>query len=105
MGWLYLILAILFEVFGTTMMKISNGMTQLLPTLSMFISYIVCFGLLALALKSIPVSVAYAIWSAVGIIIISAIGIACFHEGLNWLKIVSTALIIIGVIGLKLSST
>lgn len=105
MGWICLIAAILLEVFGTTMMKISNGLTQLMPTITMFVCYMLCFGFLAVALKTIPMSVAYAIWSAIGVIAISTIGILFFHEDLNWIKVVSTLLIIIGVIGLKLSST
>lgn len=104
MSWILLILAILFEVFATTMMKLSNGLTLLIPSVSMFLGYILSFTFLALALKSIDISVAYAIWSAVGIVLISIIGIMFFNEHYNWVKIISTLFIIIGVIGLKLSS-
>ncbi|MBP1760386.1 MAG: cation/cationic drug transporter [Firmicutes bacterium] len=103
MSWVYLILAIMLELCGTTLMKLSNGLTKMLPTVGMFVSYTLCFWLLSLSLKEIEVSMAYAIWSAVGIAVISVIGIVFFGETINALKIVSILLIIFGVIGLNLS--
>lgn len=105
MGWLYLILAIGFEVFATTMMKLSNGLSTLVPTVLMFVGYIACFALLALSLKQIEVSVAYAIWSALGIVLISIIGIFYFQEHFSYQKLISIIVIIAGVVSLKLSST
>ncbi len=105
MCWIYLIAAILLEVFGTTMMKLSNGMSEITPTILMFLAYILCFASLSLSLKELDVSIVYAIWSAVGIICISAIGILFFHEHLSIAKVIFTLVIIIGVTGLKLSST
>lgn len=102
MGWAYLVLAIIFEVFGTTMMKLSNGLSQITPTVLMFVSYVASFSMLALALKTIEVSVAYAIWSALGIILISIIGIFYFNETVSSAKILSILIILIGVISLKL---
>ena len=102
MGWAYLVLAIIFEVFGTTMMKLSNGLSQITPTVLMFVSYVASFSMLALALKTIEVSVAYAIWSALGIILISIIGIFYFNETVSSTKILSILIILIGVISLKL---
>lgn len=103
MSWIYLSFAIIFELCGTTLMKLSYGLTKTAPAIGMFISYALCFWLLSLSLKEIEVSVAYAIWSAAGIVIISVIGIMFFHETLNTLKIVSIILIVAGVIGLNLS--
>ncbi|MCB8817998.1 DMT family transporter [Desulfosporosinus shakirovi] len=103
MSWLYLIFAIIFELCGTTLMKLSKGLTKIVPAIGMFVSYFLCFWLLSLALKEIEVSVAYAIWSAVGIVVISVIGIFFFNETVNTLKIVSILLIVAGVIGLNLS--
>ena len=103
MSWLYLFLAILFEILGTTFMKLSNGFSQLMPTIGTTISYITCFILLSFALKSIDMGIAYAIWSAAGLSIIAAIGIVFFHEDISLLKIFSLILIIAGVIGLNLS--
>lgn len=104
MGWVYLILAILLEIFSTTMMKLSNGMTNLLPTVGMFIGYILCFACLSMALKTIEMSVAYAIWCALGIVLIAVIGMVFFHEGFNYPKLTAIILIIVGVVTLKLNS-
>jgi len=103
-GWIYLILAIILEIFGTSMMKLSNGLTVLLPTAAMFAGYILCFVCLSLALKTIDMSIAYAIWSAVGIILIAIIGIIFFHENFTITKLTGILLIVIGVITVKLSS-
>lgn len=104
MGWLYLLLAIILEIFGTTMMKLSNGMSVLLPTIGMFIGYILCFASLSVALKTIEMSIVYAIWSAVGIIIIALIGIFFFHENANLAKLLGILLIVVGVVTVKLNS-
>lgn len=102
MGWGYLILAIIFEVFGTTMMKLSNGLSNIIPSVLMFVGYIASFAMLAIALKTIDVSVAYAIWSAIGIILISIIGIFYFGESVSLAKVISILVIITGVVSLKL---
>ncbi len=103
MSWLYLSLAIIFEIIGTTLMKMSNGFSLLMPALGCLFSYIVCFVLLSFALKTIDMGIAYAIWSAAGLSVIAAIGIVFFHEDINPVKIISLILIIAGVIGLNLS--
>jgi small multidrug resistance pump len=103
MSWLYLVLAIVLEVSGTTSMKLSQGFTQMLPSVLMFLFYGLSLGALTLALKSIDVSVAYAIWSGLGTALIATVGVLWLKEPLNTLKIVSLMLIIIGVIGLNLS--
>lgn len=104
MGWVYLILAILLEVFGTSMMKLSNGMTNILPAIAMFAAYILCFASLAMALKTIEMSMAYAIWCAVGIVLIALIGIVFFHESFSPAKLAGITFIVIGVVTLKLNS-
>ncbi len=103
MSWLYLVLAIVLEVSGTTSMKLSQGFTQMLPSVLMFLFYGLSLGALTLALKSIDVSVAYAVWSGLGTAVIATVGVLWLKEPLNTLKIVSLMLIIIGVIGLNLS--
>ena len=104
MCWLYLILAIIFEIIGTTALKMSNGFSVLLPSRGTIISYGLCFLFLSYALKTIDMSIAYAIWGAFGILLISAIGMIFFHESVNLVKVVSIILIIIGTVGLKLAS-
>jgi len=103
MAYLYLLGAIVLEVCGTTSMKLSQGFTRLLPSVLIFIFYGLSFTLLTMVLKRIEVSIAYAIWSGVGTALIAGVGIVYFRETLTWLKIVSLALVIIGVIGLNLS--
>ncbi len=103
MSWLYLIMAIVLEVSGTTSMKLSQGFTKLLPSLVMFFCYGLSLSALTLALKRIDVSVAYAVWSGLGTALIASIGVLWFREPLNTLKVLSLMLIIIGVIGLNLS--
>ena len=102
MTWLYLILAILFEVAGTTSMKLSEGFTKLVPSILLGVFYTISFGMLTLALKRIDVSVAYAVWSGVGTALIATIGVLYFKEPMTALKLISLALIIGGVVGLNL---
>ncbi|MGP8321986.1 MAG: DMT family transporter [Methanosarcinaceae archaeon] len=104
MSLFYLILAIIFEVSGTICMKLSQGFTKIVPSILMIILYILSLGLLTLALKKIDVSIAYAIWAGMGTALIATIGILWFKEPISALKIISLGLIIIGVIGLNLSS-
>ncbi|NMM63018.1 multidrug efflux SMR transporter [Clostridium sp. P21] len=103
MEWIYLILAILFEITATTLMKMSYGFTKILPTIGTFLGYIICFSCFSMALKKIDISVAYAVWSATGLIVLSTIGIFVFKESISVLKVVSLAFIVLGVIGLNLS--
>lgn len=103
MEWVYLILAIAFEISATTLMKMSNGFTKILPTVGTFLGYIICFCFLSISLKKIDISVAYAIWSAAGIVILSAIGIFVFKESINALKVISLLFIVLGVVGVNLS--
>ncbi|CEG11750.1 Multidrug efflux transporter [groundwater metagenome] len=104
-AWIYLILAILLEVAGTTCMKFSEGFTKILPSVMMFVFYAGSFVALTYAVKTIDIGLAYAVWAAVGITLIAIIGILYFKEPVTALKIVSIGLIIIGVVGLYLSGT
>ncbi len=102
MHWLYLVIAIVLEVSGTTCMKLSEGFTKTVPSVLMFVLYGLSFSALTMALKKVEVSVAYAIWSGMGTALIATIGILWFKEPLTMLKLISLALIIVGVIGLNL---
>ena len=97
-GYLFLGGAILFEVFATTMMKISNGFTQLWPSIGCAVGYIVCFYLLSKALVTVNLSVGYAVWAAVGIVLTAIIAVIAFGEHLAWPAILGMALIIVGVV-------
>ncbi|WP_203364360.1 multidrug efflux SMR transporter [Bacillus sp. REN10] len=104
MHWVYLAFAIVMEVAGTISMKQSNGLTRMLPSILMIVFYLGSFSSLALALKTIEVSVAYAIWSGIGISVISIIGILYFGETMNILKVVAILLIIVGVVTLNFAT-
>jgi small multidrug resistance pump len=103
MSWIYLLLAIVLEVAGTTSMKLSDGFTKMTPSVLMFIFYIASLVALTLALKKFDVSMAYAIWAGVGTALIATIGVVYFQESLSWSKAISILLIIVGVVGLNLS--
>ncbi len=100
--WIYLLIAILTEVVGTTMMKVSQGLSRLLPSVLMFVMYGISFVFMALALKKIEVSTAYAIWSGIGTALIATIGIVAFRESFNIPKLAGLVLIIAGVVLLNL---
>lgn len=105
MEWVYLILAIISEVCGTTSMKLSEGFTKLMYAGIMMIFYILSLSMLTLALKKIEIGKAYAIWSGFGTALITTIGFLFFKEALTLPKIMFIGLIIIGVVGLNLSGT
>ncbi len=104
MYWFFLFLAIIFEVLGTTSMKLSEGFTKIVPSLGMLLFYLLSLAALTIALKKIEMSVAYAIWAGVGTAFITILGLFLFKESLSLLKIISILFIIIGVVGLHLSS-
>jgi len=99
---IYLLFAILLEVAGTTSMKISNGFTETLPSIFIFVFYGLSFVFLTLTLKRMEVSVAYAAWSGLGTFCIALIGWGYFHEPMTAIKAASLSFIILGVVGLKL---
>jgi small multidrug resistance pump len=103
MHWIYLLLAIGFEVAGTTSMKLSDGFSRLFPSPLMIVFYLVCLGFLALAMRKVDVGVAYAVWSGAGTALIAAIGILWFNEPVSALKVVGLLAIIGGVVSLNLS--
>lgn len=100
-NWVYLIAAILFEVSGTTCMKLSQGFTRIVPSVLIFVFYGLSFTFLTLSLKRLEVSVAYSVWAGLGTILIATIGIIWFRESATLIKLISIALIIMGVIGIN----
>ncbi len=103
MKFLYLTLAILFEVMGTTSMKLAEGFTKPLYSVLIFVFYIGSLAFLTLSLKFFEISAVYAIWSGVGISLIALIGVMHFSESLTPMKIAFLLLIGVGVVGLNLS--
>ena len=93
MNWLFLFLAIIFETAGTACLKMTDGFTVLLPSIGTVIGYILCFYFLSLAFKTIDISIAYAVWGALGIVLVSLIGFFFFHETFSFWKILFMAVI------------
>ncbi|MCM3039242.1 multidrug efflux SMR transporter [Paenibacillus motobuensis] len=97
-GVLYLTLAIIFEGFATTMLKLSQGFTLLGPSIGVAVGYLISFTSLNFSLKYISLSTAYATWSGVGTALSVMIGIVVFGEHINLLKISAIVLVIIGIV-------
>jgi small multidrug resistance pump len=104
MHYLYLSLAIGFEVLATTALQASDGFTRPWPTVVTVLGYAIAFYCLSLTLRTMPVGIAYAIWSAVGIVLIAAIGWAVYRQALDAPAVVGIALIIAGVLIVNLFS-
>ena len=102
--WLFLIGAIAFETFATSMLKLSEQFTRPLPTIAMLAGYMLSFHLLSHALRTVPIGIAYAIWSALGIVLITLIGIFVFKQMPDVPAYIGLALIMAGVIIINLFS-
>ena len=101
MNWVFLFIAIVGEVIGTSALKASESFTRLGPSLITALGFAVAFYFLSLALRTIPVGVAYAVWSGAGIVIISIIGYVVFHQSLDLPAIIGIGLILAGVLVLN----
>ena len=102
--FLFLFVAIIFEIIGTSVLKLSEQFTKVIPSIISIIAYITAFYFLSLTLKTIPVGIAYAIWSGVGIVLISVIGLVYFKQSLDLPAILGLGLIIAGVIIINIFS-
>jgi small multidrug resistance pump len=101
-AWFYMVASIVFEVCGTTCLKLSEGLSRWVPGLGVLVFYVLAFGSFAIALRQIELSVGYAIWSGLGTTLITVIGFMFFKEPVTVVKIASIALIVLGVVGLNL---
>ena len=105
MSWVVLLVAIVCEVGGTLTLKFTEGMTLLWPTVLMFALYLCSLWGLNVAVVKIPVGTAYAVWSALGTLLVAAIGVVWLKEPVTLLRAGSALLIIVGVAGLYLSGS
>ena len=103
-AWGYLSLAILAEVIATSALKVSSGFSQLVPSIVVIAGYGIAFYCLSLALRSVPLGVAYAIWSGAGTALIALIGVVLYKQKLDLAAIAGIALIVAGVLVLNLFS-
>ena len=101
MAWIYLLFAGLFEVGWAIGLKYTDGFTRPMPTVLTVGCMIVSLGLLGLALKTLPVGTAYAIWTGIGTVGTVALGIILLGESANALRLACIALIVVGILGLK----
>jgi quaternary ammonium compound-resistance protein SugE len=104
MPWMMLVLAGLFEVGWAVGLKYTEGFTRLWPTVGTVAAMVVSLGLLGVAMKSLPVGTAYAVWVGVGAVGTAILGIVLLGESANAGRLVSLALIVAGIIGLKLAT-
>ncbi|NQX94381.1 MAG: multidrug efflux SMR transporter [Erythrobacter sp.] len=103
--WAFLGFAIALEVLGTFLLKLSDGFEKPLWGVLSIACYSACFWALAPAMKALPVGVVYAIWSGVGIVAASLIGLFAFDERLGALQFLFIAMIMIGAVGLQLTAS
>jgi small multidrug resistance pump len=104
MGYVYLAIAIIAEVIATGALKASEEFTRLVPSTLVVVGYAVAFYFLSLVLKTIPVGVAYAVWSGLGIVLISIVGVVLFDQKLDLPAIIGMLLIITGVVVMNVFS-
>ena len=105
MNWMILFVAGLLEVGWAIGLKYTEGLTRLWPTVWTVLSMCLSVGLLGLAMKSLPVGTAYAVWVGIGAVGTAVLGIVLFGEPANTLRVLSLLLILIGIVGLKLSAS
>ena len=104
MHWLYLTIAILSEVVGTSALKATEGFTRIAPSAIVIACYALSFYFLSLTLRTLALGVAYAIWSGVGLVIVAAVGWLVYQQALDIAAIVGMGLIVTGVVVLNLFS-
>jgi len=103
-GWLALLAAGLLEVAWAVGLKHSDGLTRFWPTAATLLSIALSFGLMAIALRSLPFGTAYAVWTGIGAVGSILAGMLLYSESADPVRIVCLALIVAGMIGLKLNS-
>lgn len=104
MNWLVLVLAGLFEIAWAVGLKYSEGFTRLWPSVGTILAMLISLGLLGIAMKSLPLGTAYAVWVGIGAVGTAILGIILFGEPATTLRLLSLGLILAGIIGLKLAT-
>ncbi|WP_309122325.1 quaternary ammonium compound efflux SMR transporter SugE [Paenibacillus sp.] len=104
MAWIYLLAAGVFEVVWAIALKASHGFTRLYPSLVTLVFMALSFYLLALATKTLPIGTAYAVWTGIGALGAAVIGMVALHEPVSALRLLFLALVLVGLVGLKVTS-
>ena len=105
MAWIYLVLAGFLEVVWAYFMKQSAGLTRLVPTIITLVSMLASFGLLSLAMRTLPLGSAYTIWTGIGAVGAFFLGILLLGENINLVRILATMLIVAGIVLMKFTSS
>ena len=103
-SWVFLFGAIAAEVIGTTALKATHGFTRLAPSLVVVVAYALAFYLLSRTMQTIPMSISYAVWSGVGIVLITLIGYVVYRQSLDLAALIGLGLILAGVLVIHLFS-
>lgn len=104
MAWTYLFIASLFEIGWATGLKYSNGLTKVGVSIATIVASIVSFLLLAKAMKTLPLGTSYAVWTGIGVVGTAILGVIFFGDSTNPLRLASIMLILIGIVGLRLTA-
>lgn len=104
MAWFYLFVAGLFEIGWAIGLKYTEGFSKVVPSVVTVALMVASFNFLAISLKTLPIGTAYAVWTGIGAVGTAAIGIAFLEESADLLRVASIFLIVVGIVGLKLSS-
>jgi quaternary ammonium compound-resistance protein SugE len=104
-NWVILIIAGLFEILWAIGLKYTDGFTKLTPSILTILSMLVSIWLLSISLKTLPLGTAYAIWVGIGTVGTVIAGIILFNDSINLLRIISILFIILGIIGLKITTS
>jgi quaternary ammonium compound-resistance protein SugE len=104
MAWLILIVAGLFEVAWAAGLKYTDGFTRVMPTIATGVAIIISMGLLGLAVRTLPLGSAYAVWTGIGTVGTAIVGIVVFREPATAARLFCIALIVVGIAGLKLTA-
>jgi multidrug transporter EmrE-like cation transporter len=103
--WIFLACGIALEITGTFLLKLSNGFERWQWGMLSIFCYSACFWFLAPAMKVLPVGIVYAIWAGVGIVAAAVIGVVAFNERLGALQLLCMAMVLIGAVGLRITTT
>ncbi len=105
MAWTYLVIAGLLECAWAIGLKFTAGFTRFWPSLFTILSMVISFWLLSLAMRSIPIGTAYAVWTGIGAVGVAVLGMAIFGESRDLMRMICLLLIVSGILGLKLVSS
>lgn len=105
LAWLVLFSAGCVEIIFALSLKYNDGFTKLWPSIITALSGVGSFGLLMLAIKTLPLGTAYAVWTGIGAVGVAIMGMILFKESMDWTRLLSISLVILGIIGLKLTDS